>query len=183
MVKCKKCGDFISDEFEICYECKNSTDEEIKKRLNNNRFKKIWKKLSWISKLKKNVQADTSWEDREYLFKGTNWIAKKLSISNIYSRAILFNLLAMPKMLIFFGILSIVSMPLGVIGMYISYIPLAWFFIYTYQLYYSIYKRILVSNINKLIKTSLLLVLFSPLIYIGIYLPILFFLSYNGYLN
>lgn len=34
MVKCKKCGDFISDEFEICYECKNSTDEEIKQRVN-----------------------------------------------------------------------------------------------------------------------------------------------------
>jgi len=34
MVKCKKCGDLISDEFEICYECKNSTDEEIKQRVN-----------------------------------------------------------------------------------------------------------------------------------------------------
>ena len=25
MVKCKKCGDFILDQFEICYECKNPT--------------------------------------------------------------------------------------------------------------------------------------------------------------
>ena len=37
MVKCKKCGDLISDEFEICYECKNSTSEEIKERFEKNR--------------------------------------------------------------------------------------------------------------------------------------------------
>jgi RNA polymerase subunit RPABC4/transcription elongation factor Spt4 len=44
MIKCKKCGDLISDEFEICYECKDST--EIK-----NKFKKyLQMKLNQILK-------------------------------------------------------------------------------------------------------------------------------------
>ena len=96
-------------------------------------------------------------------------IAKKLSISNIYSRAIIFHSLAVTYMLISFYICSWIPL----IGVYIAYAPAIGFFIYGYRLYYFIYKRVLVSNATKLIKTSLLLVLFSPLIYIGIYLPIL----------
>tara|TARA_R110002012_G_scaffold321264_1_gene548421 strand:- start:960 stop:1499 length:540 start_codon:yes stop_codon:yes gene_type:complete len=179
MVKCKKCGDFISDEFEICYECKNSTNEEIKERFEKNRDEEIWNNMSSGDKFRKEIQADGSWKNDKYLFGVTNLIAKKLSISNIYSRAIIFHSLAVTYMLISFYICSWIPL----IGVYIAYAPAIGFFIYGYRLYYFIYKRVLVSNATKLIKTSLLLVLFSPLIYIGIYLPILFFLSYNGYLN
>jgi len=42
MNKCKKCGEFISDEFETCYECKNSSEKEITERIKKNLKKPYW---------------------------------------------------------------------------------------------------------------------------------------------
>jgi len=46
MSKCIKCGDIINSEFEICYDCKNLSDEQIKNKFDNKRINSDKAKLS-----------------------------------------------------------------------------------------------------------------------------------------
>jgi len=46
MNKCIKCGDIINSDFEICYDCKNSSDEKIKIKIDNDKINQVKRKSS-----------------------------------------------------------------------------------------------------------------------------------------